>query len=137
MQKVTKTDAETKALAKVLFKKYPTVKWWLLYGDLGAGKTTFVKGFASALGIEKNSIKSPTFALLEDHGDFLHVDLYRLERPDASIEAQLEEYAAQGKRILLEWPERLSELPKDALILRFSHEGEDQRTIEVIPPGSV
>ncbi len=137
MIKTTQNAEETQDLAQELLRLYPSATWWLLYGDLGAGKTTFVKGFASALGIEKNSIKSPTFALLEDHGDFLHVDLYRLERPDASIEAQLEEYAAQGKRILLEWPERLSELPKDALILRFSHEGEDQRTIEVIPPGSV
>ena len=132
MQKVTKTDAETKALAKVLFKKYPTVKWWLLYGDLGAGKTTFVKGLAAAFKIKENEIKSPTFNLLQDHGSLVHADLYRLTTPDLSIEAELAEYAAAQKIIAIEWPERLSHLPSaPTLLLNFTHQGADQRFIEV------
>lgn len=137
MKKTTKNAEETEAFAAELLKKYPKAKWWLLYGDLGAGKTTFVKGFAKALGIEKMKVKSPTFTLIEDHGDIVHVDLYRLSAPDSSVEEQLEEHAAQKKIMLVEWPERMSKKPpKDTVVLHFTHHGKDERIIEVIPPES-
>lgn len=137
MKKTTKNAKETKAFAATLLKKYPKARWWLLYGELGAGKTTFVKGLAKALGIDEIKVKSPTFTLMEDHGDLVHVDLYRLNAPDASVEAQLEEHAAQQKIILVEWPERLSKTPpKDTVVLHFTHHGKNERTIELVRPGS-
>lgn len=137
MRKTTKTASETKRFAKELLLKYPKARWWLLQGELGAGKTTFVKGMAKALGLEESSVKSPTFSLIEDHGDLVHVDLYRLNAPDPSIEAELEDHARAEKIILVEWPERLSKIPsEEVLLLRFTHEGEGQRSIEVIPPGT-
>ncbi len=138
MAKTTKNAQETQALAAELLKAHPEARWWLLYGDLGAGKTTFVKGLGAALGIEESKIKSPTFMIMEDHGALLHADLYRLNAPDLDIEAQLEEHAAQGKIVLIEWPERLSKAPsEDTIVLRFTHQGEDQRLIEAILPDSL
>lgn len=133
----THSPEETKQLARQLLEQYKTMQWCLLKGDLGAGKTTFVKGWAEALGVDAAGVKSPTFSLIEDHGAWIHVDLYRLAAPDPALEAELDEYAAAGKKILLEWPERLSRKPLGkTLELRFSHVSESERTIEAIPQDS-
>ena len=132
MIKTTNNAKETKDFAADLLKAHPKARWWLLKGDLGAGKTTFVKGLAEAMGVSEDQIKSPTFSLIQDHGGMVHVDLYRLEGPDSSIESELDEHAREQKIILVEWPERLSKIPpEDVLTLRFTHEGENKRTIEV------
>lgn len=102
----------------------------LLQGDLGAGKTCLVQGLAAGLGIEE-PITSPTFALAQHYDGRLrdgrpttlvHLDLYRLEQPAAADEllAQEEEEAQQrGALLAVEWPERLSQLPADAWLLRL------------------
>jgi len=136
MIKETQNAEETQAFAADFHREHPNVAYCLLYGELGAGKTTFVKGFAKALGIDPTTVKSPTFSLIEDHGAFVHADLYRLAAPDPHLEAQLEEYSAAGKTVLIEWPERLSKRPEGALTLHFTHQGEDARTIELNRPPS-
>lgn len=133
MKKHSKSAEETKAYARELLKAYPEVQYWLLHGELGSGKTTFVKGLAAALGYQEEKVKSPTFNMVEDHGDFLHVDLYRLTTPDALIEEELEEHAGTGKKIIMEWPERLSKKPqKNSVELYFTYKGGDERTIELV-----
>ncbi len=81
-----------------------------LSGDLGAGKTQLIKGFARGLGIAAR-IQSPTFALVNEHQDgrlpFAHIDLYRLDTPEQIIGAGLEEYFQRPDGItVVEWCER-------------------------------
>ena len=87
----------------------------LLQGQLGAGKTSLVQGLAVALGIEE-PITSPTFALAQHypqgHPPLVHLDLYRLERPEAADDLffqEEEEARGMGALLVVEWPERLSQ----------------------------
>lgn len=118
--------------AQEVLKTYPEYKVWLLEGDLASGKTTFVKGLAEAQGLEGTSIKSPTFAFMTEHEPFIHYDLYRLENEDPFLESQLEEDLSQGKRVIIEWPERLPmAFGSPHLKIKFSHLGEGERSILV------
>ncbi|MFA6024713.1 MAG: tRNA (adenosine(37)-N6)-threonylcarbamoyltransferase complex ATPase subunit type 1 TsaE [Candidatus Gracilibacteria bacterium] len=132
MQNTTQTAAETMALAKSLLEQYPEHKIWLLYGNLGAGKTTLVKGLAEALGIEASAIKSPTFTLISEHPGLIHYDLYRLEKLDPFTLDQLEEHLAQGKHLVIEWPEKIeAQLQRPHLRIHLEHKGGDEREITV------
>ncbi len=106
---------------------------WLLYGDLAAGKTCFVKGVAEHFGVNPKKVKSPTFAFLNEYPDFIHYDLYRLNDLDELTEAQLNEHLEDKRLLLIEWPEKVEGLVEayPHLKIRFAHKGEDQREIQV------
>lgn len=121
-----KEDMKTFAreLAK---KKYPLL---LLFGELGAGKTTFTKAYGEALGIQE--IKSPTFSIVEEHpyahGVFYHMDLYRIEDEEELYALGFEEYFDRPGCIVIEWPQvGLDLIPRDAYCLEIlSGEGEER-----------
>ena len=132
MIKQTKNAEETQALAAELLQQYPETSVWLLYGELGAGKTTFVKGLGALLGLEAKQIKSPTFTFVSEYEPLIHYDLYRLEQLDELTVALLEEHLQAGKRIVIEWPEKIeAHIQIPHLKIRFTHEGGDARRIEV------
>jgi tRNA threonylcarbamoyladenosine biosynthesis protein TsaE len=90
----------------------PTGRVVLLSGELGSGKTQFVKGLAAALGLDPAEVTSPTFALVQAHafpgGTLWHVDLYRLPvGPGAAEAIALTELVEQPGIVAMEWPERL------------------------------
>lgn len=95
-----------------------------LYGDLGAGKTTFVQGVASALSIDA-SIQSPTFTYLSIYEGTLplyHFDLYRMKNGSDFFGLGFEEYLDRGGIAAIEWAERLgNSLPERSIALHFSH----------------
>ena len=105
-----------------------------LLGDLGAGKTTLVRGVATALNI-KEVVQSPTFNIMKIYlkGDrpLIHIDAYRLN--DVNTDIGLEEYIGYENGLtMIEWPlfiERL--LPKEALYVELKHLGEDKREIKI------
>jgi tRNA threonylcarbamoyladenosine biosynthesis protein TsaE len=98
-----------------------------LYGDLGAGKTTFARAFLQALGVGER-VKSPTYSLVEgyDIGErkAFHLDLYRIADPGELEWLGLDSLAEPGAVVLVEWPERgAGALPPVDLALSFRHEG--------------
>ncbi len=108
-----------------------------LQGDLGAGKTTFLQGFAKGLGI-KETILSPTFVLMKRFAikkkgfkNFYHFDCYRIESVNHIEDLGLKEIILNPENIVaIEWPERLRNLlPKNSMLIRFKHLEENTREI--------
>ena len=121
----TQTEASGAALAHSLPSALPSRALRIyLSGDLGAGKTTFVRGFLRGLGVEGH-IKSPTYSLLEFYGappwQLLHLDFYRLAEPDDVLALGLADHDVAQSLWLIEWPERAQGvLPIPDLVLRLS-----------------
>ena len=111
----TKTPEETIQLAKMTLLKYIDQRQkqslvFFLVGDLGAGKTHFSKGLAQGLGI-KSIIKSPTFTILNEYNNFIHLDTWRLENLLDLQALNLESYFKAGNVLSIEWADKfLSEL---------------------------
>lgn len=97
----------------------------VLSGDLGAGKTTFVKSAVAALGIDE-AVTSPTFTLVHRYGDsrrsVVHADLYRLERTGELDDLGLEEARDDGAILFVEWGDLVGDALGDALLLSFAHD---------------
>ena len=111
----------------------------LLSGTLGAGKTVFTKGLAAGLGLDPAEVSSPSFTLVNRHGEgrlvLYHLDLYRLaEGPGAAHAVELEELLADERAVIvIEWAERMGDyrLPATTWRVRIDGDGEDPRRVRV------
>ena len=107
----------------------------LLKGDLGAGKTHFVKGIARAFGYNENDVQSPTFALIHEyHGTttLYHLDCYRLKAPEEALRFGLDEYLYGDGISLIEWPEIIADLlPEGCFEVNIRHIDKCQREISI------
>jgi tRNA threonylcarbamoyl adenosine modification protein YjeE len=106
----------------------------LLSGDLGAGKTAFVRGVAAGLAIDPEEVTSPTFTLVHEYRGgrlpLVHVDLYRLERADLD-EVGLDQDLASSGVVAVEWAERLVRPVLGAIRIRIEDAGDDRRRIQI------
>jgi tRNA threonylcarbamoyladenosine biosynthesis protein TsaE len=114
---VSSSAEETIALGGELARLLRPPKLILLHGELGAGKTTLVKGIASALGVaEEDAVTSPTFTLVHEHGDtespvrVLHLDVYRLETERQLSTLGIDEMLQSENLVLVEWGEKFASL---------------------------
>lgn len=92
------------------------------YGEMGAGKTTFINALSKALGVEEDVTNSPSFSIVNEYRSdttaelIYHFDLYRLENLDEALEIGIDDYFDSGALCLLEWPERIEAmLPDDTV----------------------
>ena len=139
MIKITSvSEQQTKNLAASLGAFLKPGDIVCLYGDLGAGKTTFVKGLGLQFNIDEHKIVSPTYVLLniyEGTEDLYHFDLYRLDNLNQIHTLGYEEYFYGDGISLIEWPERLGdEMPKEYLKVEIAHL-EEGREITMTPIG--
>ncbi len=107
-----------------------------LVGELGSGKTTFVRGLARGAGISAHVVSSPTFVVIQEYSGpiaLAHVDLYRLEDPRDVEETGLADYLTGHCAVLIEWADRLPAawLPDDYLLIHFTHAGDTSRHARV------
>ena len=116
-----------------------------LEGDLGAGKTTFVKHVATASGVDSADVVSPTFGLIHvhegPHGRLVHADFYRLssatELRETGWEDAVTGTSGRGCHVFVEWPERIAtELPADRLDLTIAIDSETGRTLTFTARGT-
>jgi tRNA threonylcarbamoyladenosine biosynthesis protein TsaE len=108
---------------------------FLLMGELGAGKTAFVRGLARGLDVDAGEVASPTFVLLTSYPGRLtlhHADLYRLAGDGDEGELGLEELPGPRGVLAIEWAERLTGWPGDRVFrVRLEHAGGDTRKVEI------
>src|SRR4029079_19229209 len=107
----THSEIETAAAGRDLASHLSAGSVVLLFGDLGAGKTAFVRGLAEGLGVSAGDVSSPTFTIMQEYRGgrlpLYHVDLYRLNDPREIDDLGLEELAADGV-LAIEWADRLT-----------------------------
>jgi len=108
----------------------------LLIGDLGAGKTAFVRGLAEGLGVPPEDVSSPTFTLMQEYRGgrvpLIHVDLYRLNNGREIDELGLEELGLDAV-LAIEWAEKLPRPVADAIEVRIAHGDGDERRLTITP----
>ncbi len=131
---ITHTSEETIELGRQLSKQLPNGAVVILNGDLGVGKTTFVRGVAQGLNI-KDVVQSPTFNIMKVYfkadRPLIHIDAYRLA--DNNVDIGLDEYIGYESGItIIEWPQFISELiPENRIFITISRINETERDILV------
>ena len=130
----THSEAETEALGERLAKCLRAGAVVALYGDLGAGKTAFVRGMARGLEIGE-AVSSPTFTIVNEYpGDpaLFHFDMYRLKNADELYAIGWEDYLDRNGICVVEWSERVEDaLPEDAVRVCIERTGDSERTVRV------
>ena len=136
----THSADETRKLASKIAAETPNGTVFALDGNLGAGKTVFASGFAAGLGITE-PVSSPTFTIVQEYpyakGMFFHLDLYRIDNPDAALAFGIDEFLYASDAIsLVEWPERIDGLfpPGTIRVTIERTEQEETRKITVEKP---
>lgn len=130
----SQSEADTRYVARTMAAKLKPGAVVLLSGDLGAGKTAFVKGLAEGLMFDPEEVTSPTFTLVHEYRGgrlpLIHVDLYRLDRADLE-EIGLDADLATTGVVAVEWAERLTRVLGGAIRVKILDTGDDARVIEI------
>ncbi|MDP4133282.1 MAG: tRNA (adenosine(37)-N6)-threonylcarbamoyltransferase complex ATPase subunit type 1 TsaE [Bacillota bacterium] len=130
------SEAETEALGEKLAEEYKGSPTFLLYGDLGAGKTALTRGLVKGYG-SSDLVSSPTFTIVHEYDGektVYHFDLYRLMDEEELDDIGFEDYFKEGTVRIIEWPDSFSQMmPKDSIKVKIARgEKDNERVIEVI-----
>lgn len=136
--KQTRDEAQTRQVAAQFAEHVNAGDVVLLQGDLGAGKTTFVRGFCEGVDARKAwEVDSPTYTIVNHYAvgpGIDHIDLYRLEGPEALESIDLDEILAAPSIKFIEWPERLADygLTKVHFLIKIEHSQPTSRDIRIL-----
>lgn len=125
-----------KAYASRFLSDFPSSKIFLLYGEMGAGKTTFVQYLLSSMGVEELE-GSPTYSLVNSYsskefGQIYHLDLFRLKSMEEAFDIGIEEIIDGNSFCFIEWPEKITDLfDEESIELHFSISSNKSRLIEI------
>lgn len=135
MKYITNSPEETVSVGRAFAEKLNKGSVVLLSGEMGAGKTVFVKGMALGLGV-KALITSPTYAYMNDYdGVLYHYDCYRLSSGEDAEALGLTDYFYGGGVCVIEWSENIADvLPEKTVKVSITKLGEQQRSIEIEIP---
>lgn len=113
---------------------------WLFFGEMGAGKTTLIKGIARQYGVE-DMVQSPTFSLVNEYRNpendiFYHFDFYRISSETEALDIGVEEYFESGNHCFIEWPEKIPGLlPNRFLRIDIEIISKNSRSVKLIHHG--
>jgi tRNA threonylcarbamoyladenosine biosynthesis protein TsaE len=133
-------ESGTAALGAALAEVLPAGSTVALNGTLGAGKTRLVQAIAEALGVDRRTVVSPTFVLVQEYAGqrkIYHFDAYRLKDLDEFLALGPEEYFESAGLVLVEWADRVTEgLPEEYLTIDISVTGASERKFEISARGN-
>jgi tRNA threonylcarbamoyladenosine biosynthesis protein TsaE len=133
---ISQSEQQTRQLASDFAKTLKGGEKICLVGPLGAGKTTFVRGFVEAFNYASADVQSPTFTLVREYGNsplIYHVDLYRLNKEEDIFEAGIYEILTGNDLVILEWADNLKQYyPRPSIRVEMEHRGDNQREIRII-----
>lgn len=129
MKHLSNSEKQTQEIAIEYAKTLKKGDVVVLQGDLGAGKTAFVKGLAKGLGLNAK-VQSPTYAYMNDYGGLYHFDCYRLSSGEDAEALGLTDYFYADGICAIEWAENIADaLPQRVKTVRIAKTGENARTI--------
>ena len=134
MEQIAHTPEDLPAVAKKFVASMGDNRIFALYGDMGAGKTTFIKAVCEALGV-KDVINSPTFAIVNEYNTgsgqlVYHFDFYRIRKKEEAFDFGYEEYIYSDAICFIEWPELIEDLlPEESKEIRIRINPDGSRTI--------
>lgn len=139
LRKRLQTPKATEAFGQAIGNELQGGEIIALTGELGAGKTLFVRGIAAGVGIPPDQVTSPTFTLIHEYQGRLrlvHADLYRVENEAELDFIGLEEYYDASTIVVAEWADRMGNtLPIDHLDIHLAHSSRRVRTVTITPRG--
>lgn len=129
------SELDTERIGAELAAKLPGGSVVAMYGDLGAGKTAFVRGMARGLGLNCR-VSSPTFTIVNEYAgggnELLHFDMYRLDGVDDLLNIGWDDYLARGAICAVEWSENIEEIfDGSEIVVRITKLSDTQREIEI------
>ncbi|MBT3648817.1 MAG: tRNA (adenosine(37)-N6)-threonylcarbamoyltransferase complex ATPase subunit type 1 TsaE [Flavobacteriales bacterium] len=129
---------QVEELTKLIHRLSSEFQIFCFQGEMGSGKTTYIKSICSAFGVDDGEMSSPSFAIVNEYSGqnarvFYHFDLDRIEDPSELLHIGWEDYLTSNNLIFIEWPEKaMSLIPEDAVIIRIGHESDvELRTLEI------
>jgi tRNA threonylcarbamoyladenosine biosynthesis protein TsaE len=136
----TKSASETIRIGRSIGSRLRSGDVVALVGELGAGKTQFIKGLAAGLGVGKPAyVSSPSFTLINEYPGGIplyHIDLFRLGGEKEAEDLGLEDYFQGGGITVIEWADKIpSLLPEEMLLIHIAYTGKTTRTLEIIGKG--
>lgn len=137
MKKTIYSEEELSRVAEALLQEFPNDRVFCFYGEMGAGKTTFIKVVCQQLGAA-DTTSSPTFAIINeyltpDDESIYHFDFYRIEKLADAYEIGVEDYLYSGNYCFLEWPENIPELIQPEFVkVKITVGSDHSRTFETV-----
>ena len=127
---------EIPSAATGLLAAHKAMRIFAFHGELGAGKTTFIKALCESLGVS-DAMSSPSFSIVNEYHDragqpVYHFDLYRLRKPEEALDIGFEEYLYSGNYCFIEWPEKAEELLPDETVHVYIRETGGIREISAL-----
>ena len=131
---ISKNEAQTEAAGAAFARELPDGAVVALYGDLGAGKTAFVRGMARGMGIDAR-VNSPTFTIVNEYlgeRELYHFDMYRLGSSEELFDIGWEDYLNRGGVCAVEWSENVEDaFEGDEIVVRIEKTGDSERRITI------
>ena len=127
-------------VARLFFERAGGEKIWLIEGEMGAGKTTFIKSICALLGV-KDNMSSPTFSIVNEYEAYdkviiYHFDFYRLKNEREALDIGIDDYFYSGAYCLIEWSEKIKNLiPDDYVVVKIQPTSETTRTLSLTNHG--